>query len=178
MDGSIDLTEALNGMATYKDRTISASFLLTEGTYNDRIALIQNIRNLLHGKKVKIIEPDDTSHYFSGRITVKSENNILAYSTITIEAICDPWRYCNTETVVAITSTSNAKTYSIKNTGTKTVCPTITTTSTITISYNSKSKSLAAGNYKLTDLKIPQGGINIQISGTGTIKFFYTEAIL
>lgn len=92
-DGSLDLSESLAGEIKYKDRTLKASFILANGTRADRQQLIFSIINYLHGQKMKIVDPDDTTHYLIGRITVTDYENTLAYGTLDIEATCEPWRY-------------------------------------------------------------------------------------
>ena len=76
----MDLSDALTGEITYQDRIVSASFWTDEGTYDNRSLLIRNIVTKLHGKKIKIIEPDDLTHYFLGRVKVKKTSNILPYA--------------------------------------------------------------------------------------------------
>ena len=68
--GSLDLTEALTGEVTYSDRTLTASFALTEGAHDDQVALVRTITAALHGRKVRIVAPDDPEHYLLGRVTV------------------------------------------------------------------------------------------------------------
>ena len=63
MDGTLDLSEALSGQVVYKDRTVSAKFWTDHGTRADRNYLLRRIRQAIHGKKVRIVEPDDPDHY-------------------------------------------------------------------------------------------------------------------
>lgn len=104
MSGSLDLTEALTGKVEYNDRTIKASFWTDVGTRADREALLQEITRTLHGRKIKIIEPDDPEHYYLGRLKITSKKNILPYAEFSIEATCEPWRYAVEYTVRTITS--------------------------------------------------------------------------
>ena len=96
--GTIDVTEALTGEVAYNDRTLTASFMCSEGTYLDREMLLRNIMAALHGKKMQIIEPDDPEHYFMGRVRVRDVQKFQTYATFTLEAQCDPWRYAVEET--------------------------------------------------------------------------------
>ena len=179
MSGSLDLSEALSGEITYKDRTVSASFWTSEGSRKDRARLIQKIIATLHGKKIKIIEPDDLDHYFYGRVKVKGYNNLITYSDLAIEATCEPWRYAiedssrtlivrNNETVKAV----------ISNNGVKTLCPTITIDGQINLSYKDVSASLSSGTYIVSDIKLYQGDNIISVSGNGSVTFTYREADL
>ena len=179
MDGSLDLSEVLTGEITYNDRTISATFWTDYGTFKDREALLRKISASLHGKKVKIIEPDDPDHYFIGRVKIKSKKNKAAYAEFTIEAICEPWRYAINECFREIDTQSNEKTnVVINNHGVKTLCPTITVNGSVKIHYENLTVSLVTGTYKISDLKLRQGFNVVGVSGYGSVTLSYREADL
>lgn len=177
--GSLDMTEALSGEVTYKDRTISATFWTSEGDLASRGRLLRNIYTALHGKKVKIIEPDDTDHYFYGRVKVVPSVNNRAYLEFEIEAVCDPWRYANVESVRTATVKSQAVTNLVlRNNGSKTLCPEIDVVGTVKVGYNGVTTSLTTGTYKISDIKLKSGVNVIGVSGNGTVSFTYREAEL
>lgn len=179
MSGSLDLSEALTGEITYADRTISATFWTDYGNHRDREALLQKITASLHGKKVKIIEPDDPNHYFYGRVKIKSKKNISAYAEFTIEAVCDPWRYAIEETVRRADVNTAAETnVVINNNGVKTLTPVITVTGVVEITYNGHTTLLSDGSYKISGFKLRQGANVIGVSGNGSATFSYREADL
>ena len=179
MNGTLDLSEVLTGEITYNDRTISASFWTDYGTRKDREVLLRNISASLHGKKVKIIEPDDPTHYFYGRVSIKSKNNIIPYAELTLEAICEPWRYALEETKRTVEVNSSTVTnLVIINNGVKTLSPIITITGNVDITYNGNKTSLVAGSYKISDIKLYQGTNIIGVSGKGSATFSYREADL
>lgn len=177
MSGSLDLSEALTGEITYKDRTIKASFWTNDGNHKAREKLLREIIRKLHGKKVRIIEPDDTEHYFIGRINIKEENNTMAYMTFSIEAICEPWRYAMTDTV-RIVDVAEKTDVVILNNGVKTLSPMIRVTGEVNIVYEDISVQLSAGTYKISDIKLKQGFNIIKITGSGSVTFTYREADL
>lgn len=179
MSGTLDLSESLTGEITYADRTITATFWTDEGSRQDRERLLRTITTALHGKKIKIVEPDDPDHYFYGRVKIKSKKNILPYAEFTIEATCDPWRYAIEEIDRAVTVNGSAVTdVVIRNNGVKTLCPVITVTGSIIIIYEGVETSLKTGSYKITDLKLKQGVNIIGVSGKGSVVFTYREADL
>jgi predicted phage tail component-like protein len=179
MNGTLDLSEALTGEITYNDRTITASFWTNYGTRKDRETLLRKISATLHGKKVKIIEPDDPDHYFYGRVKIKSPTNNLAYATFTIEAICEPWRYALTETVRRIDVNGDTVTdVVINNNGVKSLSPIITVTGSVNITYGGTTTTLTDGVYKISDIKLRQGVNIIGVSGAGSVSFSYREATL
>lgn len=179
MDGTLDLSESLTGEITYKDRTVSASFWTSEGSFKERASLLRKIVTTLHGKKIKIIESDDPDHYFYGRVKVKSLSNILPYATFTIEATCEPWRYAVDDTVRTIEVNSQIVTNAvIHNNGVKTLSPVITVTGSVDITYNGVKTPLTAGTYKISDIRLRQGVNVIGVSGNGSVTFTYKEADL
>ena len=179
MSGSLDLSESLTGDIHYKDRTVSASFWTSEGSYKDREKLLRDIIRSLHGKKIKIIEPDDPKHYFYGRVQIKSQKNILPYAEFSIECTCDPWRYAVNDTVRRVEVDSQTITdVIIHNNGVKTLLPVITVTGAVKITYNGNETNLTDGSYKISDIKLRQGVNIIGVSGTGSVSFTYKEADL
>lgn len=175
MSGSLDLSDALTGEITYKDRNISATFWTDYGTRKDRERIIRELTAFLHGKKVKIIEPDDSDHYFSGRAVVKSVTNSLAYAEISIECTCEPWRYCHEETIREILGNSQAV---INNNGVKTLTPIFSVVGSVEIVYNGERFALNDGRYQIPDVKLHQGVNVIGVTGDGVVKVSYREAEL
>lgn len=178
MSGSLDLSESLTGEVAYQDREITATFWTADRSRAERERLLRNIVAALHGKKVKIIEPDDPNHYFYGRVKISAVNNILPYAEIEIEATCEPWRYAIEETSRSIELTSTLANIVIRNEGVKTLCPTVTVTNAVNIVHNDTTTALTAGVYKISDLKLYQGANVIGVSGSGSVTFTYREADL
>lgn len=177
-NGTLDLSESLTGEVVYNDRTISASFWTSEGSYKDREKLLRNIVAVLHGKKIKIIEPDDPTHYFYGRVTVKSVTNILPYMEFSIEATCEPWRYAVDDSERRIEIYNSSVDAVIINNGVKTLSPIITVSGSVDIRYNGVTVSLTEGSYRLSNVKLYNGVNVIGVSGRGSVIFTYKEALL
>ena len=177
VSGTLDVTEALTGEVEFNDRTVTASFMCSEGTHKDREALYRTITAALHGKKVKLVEPDDPDHFFLGRIKIKAPGKHPAYMAFTVEAVCDPWRYAihETERVVPV---SGAADVILRNNGRRTVCPVINVTGAVSIVCNGVTTSLTDGSYKITDIRLRQGVNVIGVSGEGSVTFVYREAEL
>lgn len=179
MSGTLDLSEALTGEITYNDRNITASFWTNNGNRKEREKLLRDIRIALHGKKVKIIEPDDPDHYFLGRIKIKSSKNIIPYAEFSIEATCEPWRYSldDTERIVDVNNQTITSVV-INNNGVKTLSPVITVKGAVNIVYNGVTTPLTDGSYKISDIKLRHGVNIIGVSGNGSATFTYKEADL
>lgn len=177
MSGSLDLTESLSGEVNYKDRTITASFWTDEGTRKDRDRLLTEIVSSLHGRKIKIVEPDDPEHYFYGRVKIKSMDNTIPYAEFSVEITCEPWRYALEESTRVITVTSATPIDAvIMNHGVKTLCPTLIVSGAVTITHNDIANTLKAGTYKITNLKLYRGANVVNVSGNGSVTFAYREA--
>lgn len=179
VSGSLDLTEALTGEVAYNDRTVSATFSASCGTYQEREAVRRRIAAAIHGRKVQIIEPDDPEHYFLGRVTVKDGTRHASYSTFTLEAVCEPWRYALAESTRRVEVTAgNPQDVVIENTGVKTLCPDIQVEGAVTLTFEGGTVDLATGAYKVADIKLRQGDNVVGVSGTGAVTFTYREATL
>lgn len=179
MSGALDLSESLTGEITYNDRNISASFWTDEGTFEDRNRLLHKITSILHGKKIKIIEPDDSEHYFIGRVKITDKTNILPYAEFKLEATCEPWRYSVNEITRHFNINSDDVTNLILiNNGVKTLSPELTVIGDITFVYENTTVTLKTGTYKISNLKLRQGVNNVGVSGNGSIVFNYREATI
>ena len=178
MSGSLDLSESLTGEVTYEDRTITATFWTDSGTHKERTKLLRDIRIALHGRKIKIMEPDDPEHYFYGRVKIKSEKNILPYAELSIEFTCEPWRYAINDTVREVEVTETVTNVVINNNGAKTLNPIISVKGNVLITYNNNETSLSDGDYKISNIKLRHGFNIIGVSGSGTVTFTYKEADL
>lgn len=175
MSGTLDLTEALTGEVTYRDRTISATFFTDYGNYKERGRLLRSIIASLHGHKIKIVEPDDPTHYFIGRVKIKSQENIIPYAKFTIEATCEPWRYAVDESIRSVTVNNNTVSVIINNNGVKSLSPDISISGTVKIVTDNVNVELTDGDYKISDLKLKVGANEIDVSGQGSITFKYRE---
>lgn len=184
VSGSLDLTEALTGEVAYSDRTLTASFSISDGTVQEREVLLRRITAALHGRRVHIVEPDSPEFYLVGRVAVTGKSNSHAYATLDIEATCEPWRYALNESDRRVVVQKNSVDVVIHNNGVKTVCPVITVTGTVagiekvSITDNDVTTELIPGTYKITDIRLRPGANVITVSGSGAVTFTYREAVL
>ena len=179
-DGDLDMTEDLSGVVNYQDRTAQYTFILADGSHEDREALIAQIMGLLHGRKLEIVDEDDyPGYYMVGRLSVTEVTNSNAYGIIRIEAICQPWRYSQTYKTreATVTAGGASVTLNLINAGYKTVSPTLTVSGTVTVTYRSVAKTLSSGSYILPDIRFTPGANSLVVSGSGTLTVTYQEAI-
>lgn len=198
-DGAIDLTEALTGEVRYRNRSVMFTFWTNEGSYHDRVDIVKLFRYKVHGRKMKIVDPDDSSAYLMGRVIITEETHSLAYSTVSMECICDPFIYSTiyTEKTINIDVYPDPTAYyTVVNNGMKNVIPTIeitglkdnhlTQAQTLTLFYDClyddpldptflKGTSLTNGTHKISDFQLNRGenwiGFDSPAGATITIKW-------
>lgn len=92
IDGSgIDVSEALTGYPLYKHRKFSQEFY--RQSKDNWSGGFDRIFNWLHGRKIKMILDDDPSHFYTGRVQISAAKSDSYWSTITITAELDPFKY-------------------------------------------------------------------------------------
>lgn len=182
-DGSWDLSTVLtDGIPRYADRDLTITLECSEGTRMERETKIRNMINLLDGLPWPIKLPDDDQHHVVGRrVHVVREYNDLAHAAVTVTALCEPWKYANADTIVALTATANKQTAQLINSGRRAVVPTLKVTGTnasVLLGYGAASLSLSAGSHQWSDLLLTPGAHALTYSGTGTLTVTYREAVL
>jgi len=88
-DGSVDLTNAVSDAVRYKDRTIKIKLLRMKADETK----LTNLASYLHGQRRQIIFGDDIGYYYEGRISIASVTRAKGTMSITLEAVCDPYKY-------------------------------------------------------------------------------------
>lgn len=177
-DGAIDQSEALRGRVSYKNRALSFAFICTakQSTWAD---LREEIAGFVHGKRIKIIDPDTPNHYYIGRCTLEEptyKGMAIMFLTVTVDA--DPYRLSNTETKVS-KSVSTGTNVSLVNSAMP-VVPTITVSANMTIKFGSFSASLTSGStYRIAEITLEPGTNTISVTaGSGTITFTYRRGAI
>lgn len=101
-DGTLDLTDFF-GEAKYENVTHKFQFQTIVPQANF-LSLFSTIKNAIHGKKQRIILDDDPSFYYLGRCFVSAFTNEKNIGTISVECVCEPWKYKvnQTNTVVSL----------------------------------------------------------------------------
>lgn len=75
-----------------KQRQGSWEFAVVNG-YRDWASLYTEIMTKLHGRIMTIAFEDDPGYYYRGRVSVTNWDSQESYSVITIEALCEPYKY-------------------------------------------------------------------------------------
>lgn len=178
-DGAWDLSTALtDGIPRYKDRSLTATLELSEGTRAAREAVISEMVNQHDGMERELTLPDHPEHYLTGRVHVAVGYNDLAHAAVTITATCRPWLYKKQETILTVSAGATEQTAMLTNSGRRTVVPQITTTGDVLLKYGAATIALSPGTYEWPELLLTPGEHPITYSGEGKITFTYREAVL
>lgn len=92
MDGMLDFSTSLTNDIKYDNRKLGFEFFI-DTTYDKWYALISEIANYLHGKKLKIILDDDQSFYYIGTAEINKFKTNRNIGTIVIECDVEPYKY-------------------------------------------------------------------------------------
>lgn len=178
--GSVDLSTAVSGLPVYNDRTLTATLETSEGTRAQRETAINTMVNRLDGLRLHIVLPDDPSGYLDGRISVARNYNDLAHASVTISAVCYPYKLKSAETTVTA-SLTEADTEISLSCDRRPVVPSITTTAETVLTWGADSYTVSAGTRQLPGIRLTQGTHTLKArttSGTGEITITYQEGSL
>lgn len=107
-DGSLNLTEALDGYAHYKDRTYLLRLLLPQSNFEEKLAFLMNA---LHGKSRAVSSDADPDYHYIGLWSITEvdwENGI-----VTVMGTVEPYKRKGAEREVKLeTSNRTEKTIS------------------------------------------------------------------
>lgn len=175
-DGSLDLTDFF-GEPKYENVTHKFNFSVV-GTQARFLSLFSNVKNTLHGKKKRIVLPDDPLFYYVGRVSVSGFSNEKNIGFISIECDCEPFKYKLEKTVVT-KAVSGAQTITLTN-GRKRAVPEVVIASdtSLRIEYQGNIWDLASGSFTLPELELVEGANAVTVTGTGTITFRWQEGDL
>ena len=178
--GSVDLSTAVSGLPVYNDRTLTATLETSEGTRAQRETAINTMVNRLDGLRLHIVLPDDPSGYLDGRISVARNYNDLAHASVTISAVCYPYKLKSAETTVTA-SLTEADTEISLSCDRRPMVPSITTTAETVLTWGADSYTVSAGTRQLPGIRLTQGTHTLKArttSGTGEITITYQEGSL
>ena len=178
-DGAWDLSTSLtDGVPIYNTRTLTATFECSEGNRLSREDEIRRMINQLDGMRENIILPDNAFHYITGRVHVEKDYNDLAHAAVILTAVCEPWKFANNETVIAVTLAAEKQTVRLINGGRKTLVPEVKVSGELLLEYGTTSIAMSEGVYKWPNLVLTPGTHDVKVSGSGSAVFTYREAVL
>lgn len=177
-DGFLDYTDFF-GEPKYENVTCTFDFSTTV-PQSEFLSLYSQIKNAVHGKKMRIILDDDPHFYYLGRISVLPFTTNRNIGFVSIECDCEPYKYKTEKTVVQVVVAENATTVTLPNSRKRAVPEvTIETDSSLNIAYQENLIwDLGSGSYTLPELELVEGENVVTVTGSGTITFTYQEGSL
>lgn len=132
-NGSIDLTEALTGEIAYTDRAGQFEFDVTD-FYKKWPGLVSEIAAFCHGKKCRVVLPNDPDWFYISRITVNSFKSNRTIGKLVMSVRSEPYKYKINPTVYRIVSKGEPYLLTCHNSR-KRVIPTFTASDNCTIVF-------------------------------------------
>lgn len=186
-DGVIDLTEVLSDDIKYKNRKLSFTFTVIDPMASFA-AVLSEVTNYVHGRKLRIAMDWDKNYYYEGRCTVNSFKTDKRTATIVVDCDCDPYKmeknststpwiwdtfsfvdgiiYINTVTVSGTTTVTLINRRKI-------VSPTFTCSAAMRCSFGGKTYNLSKGTQTVLDIRLQDGENIVTFTGTGTVTIDY-----
>lgn len=169
-NGLLDLTKALTGNTSYKNRTLKFQYLAS----GDNLLNTIDIFNSLHGERITIIDDDSSDWYYEGIASVKvKRDGVLA--KITLEINADPFRQRLELTNRGIELSTVTKELIINNDGVV-VIPTVIVSDSAKIVVGTNTYNLSNGSYLLANLELKPGANVLKVTGSGSLTVQYREA--
>ncbi len=170
-DGSIDYTDFFGG-PKYGEAEHKFTFA-TIVPRSDFPTQYSNVKNALHGQKLRIIDDDDPGFYYVGRCYVSSFTDEKGAGKITVECECDPYKYKLQPTIMSV-AINGTEVITLTN-ARKRAVPSITTTAAMTIAFGSGIWTPNAGTFTIPELEFAEGENDVTVTGVGNITFAWTE---
>lgn len=176
-DGALDYTDSFGGVK-YENATHKFNFS-TIVPQAEFLSQFSQVKNALHGKKVRIILDDDPNFFYLGRLSVSPFSSSKAVGTLSIEADCEPYKMKNAPTVISV-SVNGTQVITLQNSRKRAVPEVrIEAQSGLNIVYQVGNVwDLSSGTYTLPELELAEGDNTVTVTGTGTISFTWTEGEL
>ena len=173
-DGTLDYTDFF-GEAKYENATHKFTFS-TIVPQDEFLSQFSQVKNALHGRKVRIILDDDPTFFYIGRLSVSPFTSSKAVGKLSIEADCEPYKMKINPTVISVT-VNGTKVITLPNIRKRAVPEVkIVAESGLNIVYQvSNVWDLSSGTYTLPELELVEGDNTVTVTGTGTISFTWTE---
>ena len=180
-DGLLDASEVLAGEVTYKNRTIKLNLTGVDTVSGKKWpATISDFCNKVHGKRVKVTFPEDTTHYYSGRCFVGQVELVKMRQAIPVTVDCDPWKYKNAKTTVTGTVPESGTLSLTLANERRPVVPTVEVSAAATLTFGGKDIAVGAGTHRSLDIRLVAGNNAITIAAAAgtTVSVTYQEASL
>ena len=170
-NGALDMTEALTGVPTYNNRSLSFSFV-GDGSRAKVLELIDTLL-LYHGQHITIVVDDLEGWTYEGRAEVSYVDH---YHYVEFELVVDaqPFRYSAEQKQYSVSGVTS-RSLVMENTGFA-VVPTVKVTASTTIKIGTDTYTISSGTYEDERLVLSNGNNTWVITSTGTVTITFREA--
>ena len=170
-DGSIDYTDFF-GEPKYGDAEHKFTFatIVSRSDFSEQYS---QVKNALHGQKLRIVDDDDPSFYYVGRCYVSNFTDEKGAGKITVECECEPYKYKLQPTIMSV-AVNGTEVITLTN-ARKRAVPSITTTAAMTIAFGDGIWTPSAGTFTIPELELVEGDNHVTVIGVGNITFTWTE---
>ena len=180
-NGTIDLTETLNGDTVYNDRTQSFSFLkVDEEDPLNFEPFKTTLMKFFHGKKFDFQITMDPDYTYKGRFKLTDASfgvysNFGCAMAFDVEVTADPYKYKENETYVV---NAYGGYYRAFECGRKHVIPRIQCSKKLDLIFKGKKYSVDAGTWRINDIVFQEDEDNaIYFSTAEVFKIKWSEII-
>ena len=176
-DGSLDLTE-VHGEVKFSDRENKYTFTMHPAEQMTWEEKMQEVSNLLNGKRCKMTLDKDEDYFWNVRVTVDSYKSDKRLHQIVISVRALPYKFKQNITSRTVQLSGVSQNINLTN-GRKSVCPSIECSNDNTvIVFGNATFNLSAGKHEILDIQLVEGTNTLAVSGSGTVTFSYQEGDL
>lgn len=186
-DGVLDLTECLTDDVKYQNRTLQFTFTVVDPLAS-WAAVLSEVTNFLHGRKLRIYMDWDKNYYYEGRCSVNQFKSDKRTAAIVIDCDCDPYKIEKNSSsdpwvwdtfsfvdgiiyINKVTVSGSATTTLINRR--KVVSPTFICSAAMTATFGGVTYNLPAGTTTVLDIRLQEGENIISFKGNGTVQIDY-----
>ena len=168
-NGQIDLSEVFSGRPMCSTRKLTAEFDVEDRHFSRWMQLSSELLNWIHGKRAEITASTDPDFYYEGRIAVTVAKKNKVYSTVKIDADCEPFKkQVNPDREEFTVSGSRLKNYFADE---MPAIPVITCSAAMTVTFCGETYSLMQGENRIYELVTSPGTNEYLFSGSGSVQF-------
>lgn len=165
----LDLTEAVGGIV-FEDGKMEFKFTLLDQSKKNQM------KNDLHGKRLKIILERESDFYYEGRLSVSKDTLNNNFYELYIDAKVYPYKM--EEKITLHTEAVNGFKEIILSNLRMPVMPRITTIGNLKVTYEGSTYTLDNGSYEVPEITFREGINRLQVSGKGRIKIEYRRGMI
>lgn len=193
-DGPLDLTEAIRGEPTYRNRSLSLICDLPPAKFGLWHRIYSEVCNYCHGQARKVILDTDQDFFYYGRLAISSEKESVVTASITFTLDAAPYKLERTSSTEDWRwdsfsfETGIIRDYrSLVVNGSRAlrihgrrmrVIPIFICSKAMSVTYAGKQYALSAGKNKINAIWLKDGENELTFTGSGTVTVEYRGGML